>query len=174
MNEATSWLRALDTAPPPWDGVVPVHPDVREMMHADFRTYLPDDPLVKIDQGSMAVALEYRSPMLDPDVIRQAFGWPTEGLFDRAGGRVPIRRLLGQLNMPIPPAKRGFAVPLYRWLRGPLRGWAEDLLLHDPGDPIDQALVESLWRKLSGGRRDAATGVWTILCWRAWNRTRFA
>ena len=36
----------------PWDGLAPEWNGVRSMMSADFRTYLPDDPLVKVDRGT--------------------------------------------------------------------------------------------------------------------------
>lgn len=151
---------------------VPLHPDVREMMRADFQTYLPDDPLTKVDRGSMAVALEVRSPMLDPTIIDQAFRWPTTGLFDQNGGRAPIRHLLARYSMPTQHVKQGFAVPLYDWLRGPLRAWAADLIHEPMEDMLDQRAVSMAWRQLLRGRRDRATGVWTMLCLRSWIQSR--
>ena len=60
----------------------------------------------------------------------------------------------------IPPAwmdrpKRGFSVPLAQWLRGPLHGWASDLLtpakLRQEG-LFDAAAVELLWQRHCSGR----------------------
>jgi asparagine synthase (glutamine-hydrolysing) len=171
QGDALSMMLHQATADP-WHGDLPLHPDVREMMRADFQTYLPDDPLTKVDRGSMAVALEVRSPMLDPTIIDHAFRWPTNGLFDASGGRAPLRHLLARHSMSTQSVKQGFAVPLFDWLRGPLNEWATDLMLSPADDVLDQRAVSALWRQLLRGRRDRATSVWTILCLRSWTQSR--
>ena len=172
IEEARRWLDMRNSAPPPWDGNLQRQPDAREMMLADLRTYLPDDPLVKLDRGTMAVALETRSPMLDRDVMSASMRMPTNMLFDGQGGRAPIRALLRRLELPSQARKRGFAVPLAKWLRGPLREWAESLILEDPGDPLDQTRVKSIWRKFLGGRHDHAVCMWTVISWRSWLKSQ--
>jgi asparagine synthase (glutamine-hydrolysing) len=156
----------------PWDGLTPEWIGVRSMMAADFREYLPDDPLAKIDRGTMAVGLETRSPMLGREVIETASRIRTSDLFDRGGGRLPIRNALQKLGLASTSKKAGFAVPLAQWLRGPLREWAASLLLEDANDPIDAGLVKSDWTRLMDGRDTVATRLWTVTCWRAWLRSR--
>ncbi|MCH2162236.1 MAG: asparagine synthase C-terminal domain-containing protein, partial [Phycisphaerales bacterium] len=168
IQEASDWLRRLSHASPPWDGRPVERLGTREAMLADLRTYLPDDPLVKLDRGSMAMALEARSPMLDHEVVEYALGMPTETLFDSKGGRAPIRQILRGMGMPDSSTKKGFAVPLYQWLRGPLKEWASDLIAQGDDDLLDQAAVQGTWSELQRGRRDRATTIWTVLCWRSW------
>ncbi|MDA0296299.1 MAG: asparagine synthase (glutamine-hydrolyzing) [Planctomycetota bacterium] len=156
----------------PWDGLAPEWKGVRSMMAADFRTYLPDDPLVKVDRGSMCCGMEYRSPMLGRDVISTAWSLGTDRLFDARGGRAPVRAALRSLGLPDRGAKRGFAIPLSKWLRGPLQEWAESLVLADFEDPIDQRALRDDWRLFEGGRSDLAVRLWTIVCWRAWLTSR--
>ena len=156
----------------PWDGIDGRLTNVRSMMAADFRTYLPDDPLVKIDRGTMIFALEHRAPLLGREVINHAFGLPTPQLFDEGGGRAPLRRSLRQLGLPDSGAKRGFAVPIFDWLRGPLRDHAASLLLEPCNDPLSPGGVRRLFEELQAGRRDLATAGWTVYCWRAWFHSR--
>ncbi|MAB71215.1 MAG: asparagine synthase (glutamine-hydrolyzing) [Planctomycetaceae bacterium] len=156
----------------PWDGLFPEWNGVRSMMAADFRTYLPDDPLVKIDRGTMHHGLECRSPFLGRGVVDTANTLPTASLFDGSGGRRPIRSALRSLGLSDSGRKRGFAVPLHDWLQGPLRPWAESLLTDDADDPLDQATIGQNWLDLMAGRRDLATGMWTVLSWRAWLAAR--
>lgn len=172
MQEATTWLRALENSKPPWDGTPLENLGTRDTMRADLRTYLPDDPLVKLDRASMSVALEVRSPMLDKEVVDYALQMPTEELFDARGGRAPIRTLLRNMGMPDFATKKGFAVPLYRWLRGPLRDWATALVAQDDDGALNQAAVKKTWNELQRGRRDRVTTIWTVLCWRSWVKNR--
>jgi asparagine synthase (glutamine-hydrolysing) len=68
--------------------------------------------------------------------------------------------------------KRGFSIPLAEWLRGPLRGWADDLLspaaVANDGF-LDAGRVWSLWERHRDGAEDHATGLWNILMFRAWS-----
>ena len=49
----------------------------------------------------------------------------------------------------------GFSVPIDRWLRGPLRQWAEALLTRDKlaDGGLDPAPVRTAWDDLQTGRR---------------------
>lgn len=99
----------------------------------DTGAYLPDDLLVKVDLASMAHGLENRSPFLDHRLFeriaplppsRRAHPFRTKPILRRlARGRVPDEILRAP--------KRGFQLPLERWLAGPLAGWLDSLLL-DP------------------------------------------
>ena len=156
----------------PWDGIDGPMTEVRSLMAADFRTYLPDDPLVKIDRGTMNVALEHRAPLLGREVIKHAFDLPTSRLFDAGGGRAPLRQALRELGLSDSGRKRGFAVPIFDWLRGPLRDQAASLLLDPCEDPLSPTGVQQLFENVQKGRRDLATACWTVYCWRAWLHER--
>ena len=115
LSDASEWL-LLDT---------PIH----EAMYADSMTYLPDDILVKVDRATMAVGLEGRAPLLDPQLVEFAWQLPANVKFDARSGKRVLREVLVR---HIPPAlvdrpKMGFGVPLSTWLRGPLRSWADDI-----------------------------------------------
>ncbi len=87
----------------------------------DFRSYMVDDILVKVDRASMLTSLEVRAPFLDPAVVEFAFGRVPDRLKVAKGEKKILpRRLAARL---LPPdldlsRKQGFAIPLSSWFRG--------------------------------------------------------
>jgi asparagine synthase (glutamine-hydrolysing) len=146
------------------------------MMLLDTLTYLPDDILVKVDRASMAVALEVRAPLLDHRVLEFAWRLPLALKLKDGRGKLVLRTLLSRY---VPPElferpKAGFAVPIYRWLRGPLRDWAESLLderrLEREGY-LNPVPIRNVWESLLTGRSEWAYGgelLWSVLMFQAW------
>jgi len=61
-------------------------------------------------------------------------------------------------------------VPVADWLRGPLRGWAEDLLGEERirrDGFLDPAPVRATWREHLAGR-DRGRHLWNVLMFQAW------
>jgi len=150
-------------------------PDLISRMQAnDIASYLPDDILTKVDRCSMAVSLEAREPLLDHRLVEFVWSLP-EQVHHHGGPKGLLRDVLARY---VPPAltdrpKRGFSVPLSQWLRGPLRGWASDLLAPQELQRhglFDTKAVEKLWRRHIAGVEDNATGLWNILMAQAWSQ----
>jgi asparagine synthase (glutamine-hydrolysing) len=149
---------------------------VDQMMLLDTLTYLPDDILVKVDRASMAVALEVRAPLLDHRVMEFAWGLPLALKLQDGRGKIVLRKLLSRYvpTKLFERPKTGFGVPIYRWLRGPLRDWAENLLderrLEREGY-FNPKPIRSVWQSLQTGTSDWASGgelLWGVLMFQAW------
>ena len=145
-----------------------------DMMELDAKTYLPDDILVKMDRASMAVSLECRAPFLDPEVAEVAWGLPMSWKVRPGKGKMVLRKLL-EKHIPrdlLERPKIGVSLPLGDWLRGPLRGWAEDLLdanrLRRQG-LLDVNYVQMRWRQHLSGKRNYAASLWCLLMFQAWH-----
>src|SRR5262249_34133651 len=73
--------------------------------------------------------------------------------------------------------KRGLSVPIARWLRGPLRAWAEEALANGRLDQvgISAAAAQTLLKEHISRKADHARALWTLLVlseWLDWVGTR--
>jgi len=146
--------------------------DVQRMMARDMLGYLPDDVLAKVDRAAMAVSLETRVPLLDPEVV--AFAWRLPFDFKLRGGTSKwILRQVLHRHVPkelIERPKTGFGVPLDDWLRGPLRDWAADLL--DPRRLASDGFfnagsISEAWKGQLKGQANSSK-LWTVLMFQSW------
>jgi asparagine synthase (glutamine-hydrolysing) len=159
MNDPGQWLTTGDF--------------VQRMMYADMATYLADDILVKMDRASMSVGLEARVPLLDHRLIEFAWRMPQSMKIRGGQGKWLLRQVLDKYvpKSLIDRPKMGFGVPIDRWLRGPLREWAEELLdekrLRDEGffQPLS---IRVEWAEHLAGAKNCQDALWSILMFQAW------
>lgn len=137
-------------------------------MRLDVAHTLPDLYLQKVDVATMAYGLEARCPLTDYRLAEWALRLPVAEHL--RGGHT--KALLKQVLCRYLPAelvhrpKRGFTVPVSRWLRGPLLDWAA-ALLHEPvlvdALPLDWAAIRALHGQHVRGERDAFPVLWAVL-----------
>lgn len=165
-------LRAHENLLDPWWSRGSARDPVTQMTLVDMQTYLPGDILTKVDRTSMAVSLEARVPLLDHPLVEFAVSLPGSFKLRDGTGKWIFRRAIetivpeGVLTRP----KRGFAVPLARWFRGPLRHRLDEL--GRTSSPIyrwaEPDAVARLLAEHSSGRRDHSHQLWRLLALSLW------
>lgn len=150
-------------------------PLVARLRALDMLGYLPDDILTKVDRASMATSLEVRVPLIDHRVVAFAFGVPEDQLVAGGKGKRPLRAVLARYvpERLFDRPKMGFGVPIGRWLRGPLRAWAEDLLSPSAlaaHGLFDEPILRQRWAEHVSGRRNWQHALWAVLQFQGWYR----
>lgn len=142
----------------------------------DQRTYLPDDILFKVDRASMMASLETRAPLLDHRLVEYANGLPSRYKLKGLTTKHLLRRVAGGY---LPKAilerpKKGFGIPVAKWLRAELREPMLDLLSPERlgrAGLFEPRAVEAMLREHLDGVRDHRKPLWTLLMFEWWRET---
>jgi asparagine synthase (glutamine-hydrolysing) len=156
------------------DGLTP--DDLNAVLAIDLWSYLPGAVLTKVDRASMAHGLEVRPPMLGNELVNFAFSLSAR---QKMIGSLPKALLKRAAEDLLPPEvvhrpKRGFAIPLARWLNGPLKPKL-DAAINDlqqiSSQPILDPEVIERWRREHASRAvDRSKPLWAIVVLHHWAR----
>jgi len=145
------------------------------VQYLDLKTYLVGDINTKVDRASMAHSLEVREPLMDHPLVEWLATLPSSFKVRGQEGKWLLKKAL-EPRLPaeiLYRPKMGFAVPLARWFRGPLRARVRDSLLGERlGDTgiFDRSYLQELVDHHQSGRRDYSSSLWTLLMFDAFLR----
>jgi asparagine synthase (glutamine-hydrolysing) len=149
--------------------------DLNTYLLADVNFVLPNDMLFKVDSMSMASGLEVRTPFLDYEVVQFAFSLPAkfklEGQSRKRIVHDAFKKILPHeiYNRP----KRGFEIPLQRWMRGELGEKLQNDFLSDDfifaQNIFNTDVIKNCFKKLnSSNPEDSPMQLWAILVFQYW------
>src|SRR5579862_891595 len=145
------------------------------IQYLDLKTYLVGDINTKVDRASMAHSLEVREPLMDHPLVEWLASLPSDLKVRGGESKFLLKKTMEDrlsselLHRP----KMGFAVPLARWFRGPLRSRVKRAL--ESGALPDCELFNASTLARIGdehlsGVRDHSTPIWTLLMFEAFMR----
>lgn len=106
---------------------------LNQMLAIDYRTFLVDNNLTKIDRATMSVSLEGREPLLDHRIVEFAAQLPSGFKYNKGKTKVILKDIvhhyLPQSMMERP--KMGFIVPIMGWFKNELKDLILDQLNED-------------------------------------------
>ena len=146
---------------------------LNDVLWSYLRTYCMDQVLAKVDRMSMAHGLEARAPFLDAEVVAFVQNLPYQYKYRGLSGKYILKKLM---HGRLPPhilnrRKRGFAIPIGRWLQQDLNTLMHDTLskarLEQSGF-FEYEIVEKLMDEHERGIADHRKKLWTLLVWEWW------
>jgi len=144
-----------------------------KILYLYLKTYLPNDILVKTDRASMKTALEVRCPFLDRQVVEFVNSLPYDYKYRGWSGKYILKHLMKNRLPPeiINRPKKGFGIPLARWLKYELRPLCDELLFSETLKKqgiFDAGAVERLKNEHYSGKKDRRKELWTLMVFQLW------
>lgn len=162
--------------------------DDNRLLHVDLQSFLVDNLLEYTDRMSMAVSMEIRVPLLEPEFVNRAMNVPFDKKLGRRGSKLVMRDAFRQFLTPAvrSGAKRGFNAPLGQWMRRELDEYfvaskvdkhrLKDRLGSDIGATwlddqiLDWNYIDSLREAHHSGRQDLSHELFSIIAFDVWWR----
>lgn len=145
-----------------------------QLMAFYARFYLGGDVNVKVDRAAGACGLEVRAPFLDTDLVTFAALLPPRLRARGLATKVLLKRAMRGLlpDEIIDRPKRGFGVPVARWMKEDLRPALLDELSPDRlrrQGLFDPGAVAAIVDDHLAGRRDRRKQLWTLFVFQRWH-----
>ena len=145
------------------------------IQYLDIKTYLVGDINTKVDRAAMAHSLEVREPLMDHELVEWLATLPSSLKVKGQEGKFLFKKALEPLlpDDVLYRPKMGFAVPLARWFRGPLKQRVREVML---GETLAQTgifnrdYLEHLVDAHQSGAKDYSASLWTVMMFEAFLR----
>lgn len=138
--------------------------------YADFHSFLPDQILVKSDRASMGASLEVRPPFLDHRFVERFVTLPAHEKVRGGRGKHALREAL-RSRIPaevLDGKKRGFDIPLERWIAGPLAPVVREAIESLPQSWFRRDVLRARLAEHQGGGRDHSHLLWSLFVLERW------
>ena len=146
---------------------------INNLMISDFKSYLPDDILCKVDRSSMFYSLELRSPYLDKRILEYSYSLPSKIKLNNNISKVIIKLIL-EKYLPkkiIYNKKSGFSIPISSWIKKDLRDWSEELLnkkILEKHNLLNYKYVKSIKDEHFSNIKNNEHKLWSIIQFNSW------
>jgi asparagine synthase (glutamine-hydrolysing) len=144
-----------------------------KVLAAEYRTYLTDDILQKVDRATMSASLEGREPFLDHRLLELVARLPENYKLDGDNGKRILKDIVHKYvpREIMERPKMGFGVPVASWLRGDLRNLFNEVM--DESKIAKQGIlnpktVSRLKRAYLEGRLADSERMWYVFSFQLW------
>ncbi|MBI4041570.1 MAG: asparagine synthase (glutamine-hydrolyzing) [Deltaproteobacteria bacterium] len=143
-----------------------------KLLYLNLKTYLVDDLNIKMDRASMMASLETRAPFLDHTLIEYCASLPDHFLIRNFNKKYILKEAYKEVLPPqiIHRKKAGFAVPLGKWFRGPLKSYIQDEFQNPNSiSPyLNPHRIRTLLKSHFDEKKDESLRIWNLLMFKKW------
>jgi len=147
--------------------------EITKLMAIDYKTYMVDDILTKVDRATMSVSLEGREPLLDFRLIeyvsRLPLNYKLNGQSKKYLLKEIVHKYLPKEIMERP--KMGFGIPLVNWFRTELKFYLDEYLgetrIKSQGI-FSHTFINQIVQKYHQGKNDDFELIWFLLTFQLW------
>jgi asparagine synthase (glutamine-hydrolysing) len=146
--------------------------DLSLALAIDYKMYLQNDILTKVDRATMSVSLEGREPFLDHRIVEFVAQLPSEFKYGETQKRILKDIVSNYVPMKLMDRpKTGFSVPIYSWLKKDLAYLLEENLnfnaISNTG-LFEPNFVTHLKQKFLRGHLNDPLIIWKLLQFQMW------
>lgn len=149
---------------------------VNRLSYMDLKLWLPDYLLIRGDKLTMASSLEGRVPLLDKELVAFAGRLPAKYKMMGTQRKYLLKKVAGDNWLPdeiINRKKKGFPVPVPKWLRQDAREYTRDMLSPERVKQrglFDYDFVSKLLDEHQRNFADHATMIYGLLTLEIWQQ----
>jgi asparagine synthase (glutamine-hydrolysing) len=147
--------------------------DLNKLLAIDYKTFLMDNNLVKIDRSGMSVGLEGREPFLDQHIIEFVSRLPSDFKIRNGSRKALLKEIVHKYVDPrlMERPKQPFLAPLSIWFRDEMRDLLLDYVNRDSLESqqifnVDKVL--EIRDRYLGGEKVNYRKIWNILLFQLW------
>lgn len=167
-----SSAREIKSVFPAFKEITPMHLTgdiLNQMCEWDFKRYMVDDILTKVDRATMYHSIEGREPFLDHRLVEFAAQLPVAYKIRNGQTKYLLKKLL-ERYLPKPLfdlPKKGFGAPLPLWIKQHYREQFTDVLQNTNG-MFDKQEINELLRGYNKGRDVNYILLWYLFSFQMW------
>ena len=152
--------------------------DLSNLLAVDFKTYLSDNILVKVDRATMSSGLEGREPLLDHRIIEFCSLLPSNFKIKNGITKLLLKdiayRYVPQKFLDRP--KMGFVPPLFQWLKNDFSEFTSTFFNNDfltKQNVLNKDYILILYKDFINGKNENLGKIWLVLIFFSWYKKWF-
>jgi asparagine synthase (glutamine-hydrolysing) len=147
--------------------------NLNKILAIDFKTYLVDDILTKLDRSSMNSSLEGRDPMLDHNIVEFIATLNSNFKICNGEKKIILKKIAHKymFKKDLDRPKMGFSPPLYDWL---IKDFAPILDFYFEEKKLNKQNIlnvnyaRKIYLEFINGKKENSNKIWLILNFLTW------